>query len=221
MVSIDIRERPQPRLIVYFRNEQTETADPALRRVHDEFAVRDVTVQAEPLLQRPIQGFDANTVIANMLRSQEGRSQLAASMVAPLRRRLDYQGVARQVLLVDPLPEGALPTYDGAPQVAEMAVTPGWDGNGSPVAELPLWVKPGVWAYDKRRDEHALVEEVRCPHPGVRVTIWRSPEPARWVDVDYFYENWEQSSEPAEPRGLWERLVDEDFLSAPEVDPGV
>lgn len=29
-----------------------------------------------------------------------------------VRRSLDYQGIARRALVVDPLPEGALPTYD-------------------------------------------------------------------------------------------------------------
>lgn len=37
---------------------------------------------------------------------------LAAAMMAPIRRRLDYQGLAQKVFQIQPLPIGALPTHD-------------------------------------------------------------------------------------------------------------
>lgn len=37
---------------------------------------------------------------------------LAIAMTLPLRNKLDYAGLARKVLQVDPLPPGALPIYD-------------------------------------------------------------------------------------------------------------
>jgi hypothetical protein len=37
---------------------------------------------------------------------------LASAMSAPISRSLDYQGIARKCIQVDPLPQGALPTYD-------------------------------------------------------------------------------------------------------------
>jgi hypothetical protein len=37
---------------------------------------------------------------------------LASSMANPLRRNLDYQGIARKCIQIDPLPQGALPIYD-------------------------------------------------------------------------------------------------------------
>lgn len=40
------------------------------------------------------------------------RSALAAAMANPIRVSLDYQGVGRKLLVVDPLPQGALPVYD-------------------------------------------------------------------------------------------------------------
>jgi len=43
------------------------------------------------------------------------KKRLAASMVQPIRRSLDYQGIARRALVVDPLPQGALPIYDKEP----------------------------------------------------------------------------------------------------------
>jgi HK97 family phage major capsid protein len=68
-------------------------------------------------------------LLANMLSSPEGRKKLAQSMQLPLRRRLDYMGVARKALLIEELPPGALPYYDKdinvtAIVVAEQGTTP-------------------------------------------------------------------------------------------------
>ncbi len=72
-------------------------------------------------------------LIADVLRSPDGRQRLAASMVQPLRTRIDYSSTARRTLLVDPLPEGALPSYGTDLDVARLAM--GVDANGSPVEE--------------------------------------------------------------------------------------
>lgn len=53
-----------------------------------------------------------NGILDNLINSSAGRAKLAASMVQPIRRNLDYQGSARRALLVDSLPTGALPIYD-------------------------------------------------------------------------------------------------------------
>lgn len=39
-------------------------------------------------------------------------SRLAQAMSRPIRRSLDYQGIARRALVIQPLPPGALPCYD-------------------------------------------------------------------------------------------------------------
>lgn len=52
-----------------------------------------------------------DSLISRYLRSMAGRSALAQSMMQPLRRRLDYTGIARKVFLVEELPQGALPIY--------------------------------------------------------------------------------------------------------------
>ena len=51
-------------------------------------------------------------VINKLLSTSEGKMKLAASMQNPLRERLDYEGVFRRAVVVDPLPQGALPYYD-------------------------------------------------------------------------------------------------------------
>ena len=51
-------------------------------------------------------------LIDQALQTEEGRIALASSMANPIRLTLDYQGIGRKLLVVDPLPQGALPVYD-------------------------------------------------------------------------------------------------------------
>ena len=51
-------------------------------------------------------------LIAKALETDEGRAALASAMANPIRMSLDYQGIGRKLLVVDPLPQGALPVYD-------------------------------------------------------------------------------------------------------------
>lgn len=50
--------------------------------------------------------------IVHISETEEGRVALAQAMANPIRMSLDYQGVGRKLLVVDPLPQGALPVYD-------------------------------------------------------------------------------------------------------------
>lgn len=192
--------------------DTTEPTDPALARLFREFEFHEPErgLRSTPFSQ--LLEFDAalrEQIIQQALGTAEGRSRLAQSMIAPLRARLDYQGIARRTFLVEELPQGALPTYDRDPEVARLV---GWDGNGSPMAEPPPWVQPGVWAYNRFRDEYAEILQKQCPHPGVQAQIWRSPEPPRWFDVDHFYENWSPCERPSDPRPVWDRLLGDDTL---------
>ena len=51
-------------------------------------------------------------MLAQALMSSEGKVALGQAMANPIRRNLDYQGVGRKALVVDPLPQGALAVYD-------------------------------------------------------------------------------------------------------------
>ena len=53
------------------------------------------------------------SILSDLLQSPEGHTRLAQSMAMPLRRRMDYEGVARRAFSVQPIPEGALPIYEG------------------------------------------------------------------------------------------------------------
>lgn len=66
-------------------------------------------------------------LISRALFSADGKLALANSMSAPIRRNLDYHGVARRALVVDPLSQGAIAAYDRDIDVAAVVVA----SNGS------------------------------------------------------------------------------------------
>lgn len=66
-------------------------------------------------------------LVRRALNTTEGKIALGQAMANPIRRNLDYQGVGRRVLVVDPLPQGALPVYDRDIDVAAVVVS----SNGS------------------------------------------------------------------------------------------
>jgi hypothetical protein len=54
---------------------------------------------------------DMRGPIAKFIASNVGRIQLATAMAAPLRRNIDYHGIARRCIMVEPLPQGAQIIY--------------------------------------------------------------------------------------------------------------
>jgi hypothetical protein len=66
-------------------------------------------------------------MIKRALLTADGKVALGQAMALPIRRNLDYAGVARRALVVDPLPNGAMPVYDRDIDVAAVVVS----SNGS------------------------------------------------------------------------------------------
>lgn len=128
-------------------------------------------------------------IIAQALSSTEGRSRLAAAMVAPLRARRDYQSVARRVFMVEQMPEGALPIY-------------GVDLNPHRV-ECPEWLIPGAWITDGTN--YAQVVSIT----GARVEIlpWRACGIPVATGVTAIVVNWRLCEEPVEPQTRFERIL--------------
>ncbi len=62
-------------------------------------------------------------LISQAMATEEGRTQLASAMANPIRTSLDYQGIARKLFTVDPLPQGALPVYDRDIDVPAFAIS--------------------------------------------------------------------------------------------------
>jgi hypothetical protein len=69
--------------------------------------------QEIPVLPRA----ERDRIIQEQLSRPEGRAHLARSMVEPLRMRREYDTLGRRTLLVEQLPNNALPTYDRDPDV--------------------------------------------------------------------------------------------------------
>ncbi len=61
-------------------------------------------------------------MISRALLSNEGKVALGQAMANPIRRNLDYQGVGRRAVVVDPLPQGALPVYERDIDVSAVVV---------------------------------------------------------------------------------------------------
>jgi hypothetical protein len=55
---------------------------------------------------------EKEALLGQLVDSPEGRAKIAQSMISPLRTKIDYRGVGRKALVVDPLPSGVLPYYD-------------------------------------------------------------------------------------------------------------
>lgn len=68
-----------------------------------------------------------NEMISRALLSHEGKMALGQAMANPIRRNLDYAGVGRKAVVVDPLPQGTLPVYDRDIDVAATVIS----SNGS------------------------------------------------------------------------------------------
>ena len=65
-----------------------------------------------PISKDFLEMYDRALLISKQIKTPEGRTALAQSMVNPIRRALDYQAIGRKLLMVDELPQGALPRYD-------------------------------------------------------------------------------------------------------------
>jgi len=62
-------------------------------------------------------------IISDALSTQGGRGAMAQAMVEPIRRALNYQAVGRRLLMVEELPQGALPRYDNHRFIEDSFVT--------------------------------------------------------------------------------------------------
>jgi hypothetical protein len=109
-------------LEVWFVDELFRTDDPALLEMHARAQPRAPEVPQPPgaTPEEVRQGIIDRYLATPSL----GRMSLARGFIEPLRRRMDYSGIARRALVVDRLPEGALPIYDRDPDVAGMSLPP-------------------------------------------------------------------------------------------------
>ena len=104
-------------------------------------------------------------LIARAILTQDGKVALAQAMANPIRRNLDYQGIARRALVVDPLPQGALPVYDRDIDVTAMVISSNGTGAESrvfgdrvTVPEFELFSNPTVRIAEVKRRRFNVID---------------------------------------------------------------
>lgn len=108
---------------------------------------------------------DRDRLLDRAIMSNDGKIALAQAMANPIRRNLDYQGVARRALVVDPLTQGALPVYDRDIDVAAVVVSSNGSGPESrvfgdrvTVPEFELYSNPTVRIAEVKRRRFNVID---------------------------------------------------------------
>ncbi len=78
--------------------------------------------------QPDISDAQMDQMIAKAVLTQEGKVALAATMPNPIRKNLDFQGIFRRALVIDTIPQGAMPVYERDIDVSAVVIS----SNGSP-----------------------------------------------------------------------------------------
>lgn len=107
-------------------------------------------------------------LIRRALLTPEGKVALGQAMANPIRKNLDYQGVGRRALVVDPLPQGALPVYDRDIDVSAVVVSSNGAvpesrifGDRVTVPEIELASNPTVRIAEVRRRRFNVIDRAQ------------------------------------------------------------
>jgi hypothetical protein len=95
----------------------------ALAQISKFASLMDDNLPSNAGLQSSIPESRRDDLISRAISSTEGKLVLAQAMANPIRKNLDYHGIARRALTVDPLPQGALPVYDRDIDVTAVVVS--------------------------------------------------------------------------------------------------
>jgi hypothetical protein len=104
-------------------------------------------------------------LIVRAIMTQDGKIALAQAMANPIRRNLDYHGIARRALVVDPLPQGAMPTYDRDIDVTAVVISSNGTGPESRVfgdrvvvPEFEVFANPTVRIAEVKRRRFNVID---------------------------------------------------------------
>ncbi len=107
-------------------------------------------------------------LLMKAMASERGKVALAQAMANPIRRNLDYQGVGRKALRVDPLPQGALPVYDKDIDVSAIVVSSNGSapesrikGDRISVPEFEVVSNPTVRIYEVKRRRFNVIDRAQ------------------------------------------------------------
>ena len=108
-------------------------------------------------------------MLKKALMTQEGKIALGQAMANPIRRALDYQGVGRKALVVDPLPQGALPVYDKDIDVAASVISSNGaapesrvQGDRVTIPELEIVSNPTVRIAEVKRRRFNVIDRAQA-----------------------------------------------------------
>lgn len=104
-------------------------------------------------------------LISRAINTADGKIALAQAMANPIRRNLDYHGIARRALVVDPLAQGAQPTYERDIDVAATVISSNGTGPESRVfgdrivvPEFELFSNPTVRIAEVKRRRFNVID---------------------------------------------------------------
>lgn len=147
-------------------------------------------------------------IIQQAIQSPTGRMSLAASMIAPLRPRLDYTAFGRRSFLVEELPQGALPTYERESPAVEtgravhdtLEALTRFGTVEPPQPGFQVYEEPGQAVFNLRADRIHIPEFEIAANPTIRLSdiqqrrfdlIRRAPPapPPPWAGVGVYVRN--------------------------------
>jgi hypothetical protein len=104
-------------------------------------------------------------LMVRAVQTHGGKVALAQAMANPIRKNLDYHGMARRALVVDPLPQGAMPTYDLDIDVAAVVISSNGTGpesrvfgNRITVPEFEVFANPTVRIAEVKRRRFNVID---------------------------------------------------------------
>ncbi len=128
--------------------------------------LQDHAMPSNAGLTQPRMNNDArDELITKALFSPEAKLCLAQSMANPIRKNLDYQGLGRRALVVEPIAQGALATYDRDIDVAAVVISSNGTGVESRVfgdrvvvPEFEIYSNPTVRISEVRRRRFNVID---------------------------------------------------------------
>lgn len=107
-------------------------------------------------------------MISRALLSHEGKTALGQAMANPIRRNLDYAGVGRKAVVVDPLPQGAMPVYDRDIDVAATVISSNGSvpesrvfGDRVSIPEFEVVANPTVRIHEVKRRRFNVIDRAQ------------------------------------------------------------
>lgn len=109
----------------------------------------------------------SDELLERAINTQDGKLALAQAMASPIRKNLDYHGIFRRAVVVDPIGQGAYASYERDIDVAAVVVSSNGTGPESRVfgdrvvvPEFELFANPTVRISEVRRRRFNIIDRM-------------------------------------------------------------